>query len=126
MTKAEILEELPKLSREERQEIRLKLAELDDNAWHDEDDPLTEEQRALLEARLADMDDNPEASIPWDEAKEQIEARFRRSPIGWRSVLRFSLTSKRRHDGMSHENLVWARNSQATLFKQSITYLRTP
>lgn len=78
MSKTEILEELPKLSREERQEIRLKLAELDGDVWLDEDDPLTEQQKTLLEERLAHMNQNPDASIPWDEAKERIEARFRR------------------------------------------------
>lgn len=33
MSKAEILEELPKLTVAEREEIRRKLAELDDDAW---------------------------------------------------------------------------------------------
>ena len=43
MSKIEILDELPKLTKEERFEI-------------DDDDPLSEEQKALLEARLRDMD----------------------------------------------------------------------
>ena len=76
MSKTEILEELPKLTSEERFEIRLKLAELDGDDWLDDDDPLTDEQKALLEARLADMDRHPEDSIPWEEAKRRIEARF--------------------------------------------------
>jgi len=76
MSKTEILQELPKLTSEERFEIRLKLAELDGDRWLDDDDPLTDEEKALLEARLADMDQHPEASIPWEEAKERIEARF--------------------------------------------------
>ena len=76
MSKTEILEELPKLTPEERYEIRLKLAELDGDGWLDDDDPLTDEQKALLEARLADMEQHPEKSIPWEEAKRRIEARF--------------------------------------------------
>ena len=76
MSKTEILEELPKLTAEERHEIRLKLAELDGDGWLDDDDPLTDEQKALLEARLADMEQHPERSIPWEEAKRRIEARF--------------------------------------------------
>ena len=76
MTKVEILEELPKLTTEERQEIRLKLAELDGDAWLDADEPLTDQEKALLDARLADMEKHPEKSIPWDEARKRLEARF--------------------------------------------------
>ena len=78
MSKTEILEALPKLTSEERHEIRLKLAELDGDGWLDDGDPLTDEQKALLEARLADMKQYPEKSIPWEEAKRRIEARFRK------------------------------------------------
>ena len=76
MSKTEILEELPKLTKEERFEIRPKLAEIDGDSWLDDDDPLTDEQKALLEARLADMDMHPEKSIPWKEAKRRLEDRF--------------------------------------------------
>jgi hypothetical protein len=37
MSKAEILSELPKLTKEERHEIRVKLAEMDGDGWLDED-----------------------------------------------------------------------------------------
>lgn len=76
MSKTEILEELPKLTSEERYEIRLKLAELDSDDWLDDDDPLTDAEKALLEARLADMEEHPETSIPWEEARRRIEERF--------------------------------------------------
>jgi len=76
MTKAEILKELTKLTTDERLEIRLKLAELDGDGWLDDDDPLTKEEKALLETRLADMEQHPERSIPWEEARRQIEERF--------------------------------------------------
>ena len=76
MSKTEILEELPRLTSEERREIRLKLAELDGDGWLDDDDPLTDEQKALLDARLADMEQHPETSIPWEEAKRRIEERL--------------------------------------------------
>jgi putative addiction module component (TIGR02574 family) len=78
MSKTEILEELPKLTAEERREIRLKLAELDGDTWLDDDDPLTDAEKALLEARLADMEQYPEKSIPWEEAKRRIESSFRK------------------------------------------------
>jgi putative addiction module component (TIGR02574 family) len=76
MSKTEILEELPKLTSEERREVRLKLAELDADDWLDADDPLTDEEKALLEARLVDIEQHPEKSIPWEEAKRRIEERF--------------------------------------------------
>jgi len=76
MSMNEIIEELPKLTSEERNEIRLKLAELDGDGWLDDDDPLSDEEKAMLDARLADLKRNPEASIPWEEAKQRIETRF--------------------------------------------------
>ena len=76
MSKTEILDELPKLTKEERFEIRLKLAELDGDNWLDDDDPLTGEQKALLEARLTDMELYPQTSIPLAEAKRRLQERF--------------------------------------------------
>jgi len=76
MSKVEILEQLPKLTKEDRREIRLKLAELDPDDWMDEDDPLTDEEKAVLEKRLEDMEKHPEKSIPWAEAEARLKARF--------------------------------------------------
>ncbi len=45
MSKTEILEELPKLTPEERHEIRLKLAELDGDDWLDADDQLSDKEK---------------------------------------------------------------------------------
>jgi Putative addiction module component len=76
MSKTEILDELPKLTKEERFEIRVRLAELDGDNWLDDDDPLSDGQKALLEARLRDMEASPESSIPWPEAKRRLQERF--------------------------------------------------
>ena len=76
MSKTEILEELPKLTADERNEIRLRIAELNGDDWLDADDPLTDEEKALLESRLADIDQHPEKSIPWEDAKKRIGMRF--------------------------------------------------
>lgn len=76
MSKTEILEELQKLTPEERDEIRGKLAEFDGDMWLDSDDPLTDKEKALLEARLEDMEKHPEKSIPWEEAEARLKARF--------------------------------------------------
>ena len=76
MSKTEILEELPRLTPEDRYEIRMKLAELDGDRWLDDDDPLTDEQKAVLDVRLADMEAHPEKSIPWEEVRKSLEARL--------------------------------------------------
>src|ERR1700745_3547249 len=57
MIKAEILEALPKLSPEERREIRAKLNELDDEEWFDNGE-LSEQEKAIIEARLDEYDRN--------------------------------------------------------------------
>jgi putative addiction module component (TIGR02574 family) len=73
MVKAEILEALPKLSPEERREIRAKLNELDDEEWSDNGE-LSEQEKAIIEARLDEYDKNPEAGSSWEEAKARILA----------------------------------------------------
>ena len=40
MSKTEILQKLPKLTKTERQEIRLRLAKLDSEDWRDGEEPL--------------------------------------------------------------------------------------
>ena len=76
MTVLEILDELPKLTPEERDEVRLTLAELDGDGWLDHGDPLTDADKALLEARLQDLTDNPEKSLSWAEAEARLKARY--------------------------------------------------
>ena len=78
MSKVEILQELPKLTPEERKEIRLKLAELDDEKWLDDDDPLTNSEKALLEARLAAYEKDPDAGSSWKEVEARIRDRLKK------------------------------------------------
>lgn len=61
VTKSEILEELPTLTAEDRQEIRQKLNEIDGDDWLDGDDPLTEDEKALLEHRLTAYEKEPDS-----------------------------------------------------------------
>jgi len=77
MSKTEILQELPKLTPEERQEVRLRLAELDRNDWLDEG-VLIDTEKALIEERFREMEANPQTSIPWEEAKARLLAAFKR------------------------------------------------
>jgi putative addiction module component (TIGR02574 family) len=74
MSKAEILSELPRLTPEERQEIRLHLARLDGEMWLDDADPLTEAEKALLDARLAAYEKDPEAGGSWAEVEARLKA----------------------------------------------------
>ena len=73
MIKAEILEALPKLSPEERREIRAKLNELDTEEWFDNGE-LSEQEKAIIEARLDEYDKNPEDGSSWEEAKARVLA----------------------------------------------------
>ena len=77
MSKTEILQELPQLTPEERQEVRQRLAELDQDDWLDEG-ALTSAEKALIEERFRDLDANPQTSIPWDEVKARLLAPFKR------------------------------------------------
>ena len=77
MSKAEIVAELPQLSPAEREEIRLKLAELDGHEWMDEADPLTDGEKALIQARLAAYEQDPQAGSSWAEVEARIRARLK-------------------------------------------------
>jgi len=76
MSKTEILAELPKLTKQERQEIRLKLTELDGEEWLDQAEPLTSDEKALLDARLAAYAKDPNAGSSWEEVENRIRARL--------------------------------------------------
>jgi putative addiction module component (TIGR02574 family) len=78
MSKVEILEELPKLTAEDRREIRKKLNEIDGDEWLDGDDPLTDAEKALLEARLAAYEREPDTGSSWDEVETRIQSRLKR------------------------------------------------
>ena len=73
MIKVEILEALPKLSVEERQDIRVKLNELDSEMWFDNGE-LSEQEKAIIEARLDEYEQNPETGSSWEEAKARVLA----------------------------------------------------
>ena len=82
MSKTEILDELPKLTKTERREIRLRLAELDSDDWLDDEEPLTIHEKALLEARLAAYAKDPDAGSTWEEVEGRIRTRLSRQSNG--------------------------------------------
>jgi putative addiction module component (TIGR02574 family) len=73
MSKTEILDELPKLTPDERHEILSRILALDPTEWLDNGE-LTEEEKAVIIKRLDDIEKNPNAFIPW----EEVEARLKR------------------------------------------------
>ena len=77
MSKAEILEALPKLTREERAEIQACLDELAGRGWLD-DRELTDEEKRLLDSRLDECERNPSSFVPWEQAKAQIKASLKK------------------------------------------------
>jgi hypothetical protein len=76
MSKNEILTELPKLTPEERQEVRERLAEIDGTDWLD-DGQLTDDEKTLIDSRLDECERNPRSFIAWDEAKATINTRLK-------------------------------------------------
>jgi len=76
MSKTEILEELPRLTPEDRFGIPLSLAELDGDGWLNDHDPPTNAEKSLLAARLAAYEQNPDAGSSWEEVERRIRARL--------------------------------------------------
>ena len=68
MSKAEILESIPTLTAEEREEIRRKLDECDD--------VLSAEDLARIDARIAEHEADPQSAIPWDKFKAGLEKKY--------------------------------------------------
>jgi putative addiction module component (TIGR02574 family) len=70
MSKAEILDEIRRLTPDERDEIRQTLDELDD--------PLSAEEWTLVDARIEEHRSNPASAVPIEEMKATLRARFSR------------------------------------------------
>jgi putative addiction module component (TIGR02574 family) len=75
MSLTEILDEIPRLTPEQRRQVVEKVLEFEGD-WLDSDDTLSPEEKHLLESRLAAHDKDPTSAVPWEEAKERLKARF--------------------------------------------------
>jgi plasmid stabilization system protein ParE len=73
MSKAEILHELPKLAREDRQEILEFICDIEERDLLDGGQPSAEE-KSLLDSELESYQSNPNAGSSWSE----VEARLRK------------------------------------------------
>lgn len=69
MSATEIINELPKLTFEERQMLIRRAIEIDDP-------PLSAEDEALIEKRIAAHEKNPASSIPWEEFDARLKRRL--------------------------------------------------
>ena len=74
MSKIEISRRATQLTKTERQQIRLRLAELGNDDWLDDEDPLTVQEKPLLDARLAAYAKDPDAGSTWEEVDGRIRA----------------------------------------------------
>jgi putative addiction module component (TIGR02574 family) len=71
MSKAEILDELPKLTPAERQEIAIRIQEISG-------DELTAAEKQILDRELADYEQNPDVGSSWAEVEARIRGSARR------------------------------------------------
>jgi putative addiction module component (TIGR02574 family) len=76
MRTAEILEELARLSKQDREVIRLKLADLDGDGWDDADDPLSDADKALIQSRVEAHERDSSSAIPWEQFDEVLKRRL--------------------------------------------------
>jgi putative addiction module component (TIGR02574 family) len=72
MSISEIVAELPRLSAEDRDELRLRLLELDRDVWNDSAEFLTDSEKALLDARLASYRKDPDAGSSWGDVEARL------------------------------------------------------
>jgi len=71
MSFAEVLQELPSLTVEQRQLVIRRALEVDDPA-------LSPEDEALADARLAALRENPDSAVRLDQVKSRLRSRFTR------------------------------------------------
>ncbi len=71
----EIMAELSKLTPEQRQLLRVRLAELDGENWMD-DGELSPAEMKLIEERIAEYERNPEAGVSLEEMEKRLRAKL--------------------------------------------------
>ena len=67
--------ELPSLTPEQRDLLRVRLAELAGEQWMDADE-LTPAEMALIEERIAEHERNPAAAVSWEVMEARLRVRY--------------------------------------------------
>lgn len=75
MGKTEIIEQLPKLSPQERAEVQAKLDELAGDAWLDGGE-LSAADKQSLDASLDAYQASPDSGSSWDDVKARIQSKL--------------------------------------------------
>jgi hypothetical protein len=75
MSFQELLAELPALTVEQRDLLRVRLAELAGEEWMDEGE-LSPAEKALIEERIAECERNPAAAVSWEVMEAKLKARY--------------------------------------------------
>jgi hypothetical protein len=78
MSFAQVLEELPALTSEQRRQILDRIVELDRGGWLDVDDPLSAADKQVIESRLAAHEADPRSAISLDELESRLNQRSRK------------------------------------------------
>ena len=78
MSFAQVLEELPALTSEQRREILDRIVELDRGGWLDVDDPLSEADKQIIESRLAEHEADTASAISFEELESRLRERNRK------------------------------------------------
>jgi hypothetical protein len=78
MSFAQVLEELPALTSEQRREILDRIIEMDRSGWLDVDDPLSEADKRLIESRIAEHESDPISAISLEELENRLGQRSRK------------------------------------------------
>lgn len=71
----EVMAELPKLTPEQRDLLRVRLAELAGEEWMD-DGELSPAEKALIEERIAEYLRNPSSGLSLEEIESRLGAKF--------------------------------------------------
>ena len=69
MSFADVLDQLPTLTFEQRQLLIRRAVEIDDP-------PLTPKDESLIDSRLSALREDPESAVPLDEMKARLRSRF--------------------------------------------------
>ena len=78
MSFAQVLQELPALTSEQRREILERIVELDRGGWLDVEGPLSKADKQVIESRLTEHETDPATAISFDELESRLRERNRK------------------------------------------------